>query len=256
MSGFLKWTESQFEKFDTIASKALNIKDESEDTSLLQLESQNIKLREDLRTLRSIASTQLKDSQDKYQAHVELLKNNIQNLENSLKQLTEENTLLKEHLRNVDLKLTRLSKVNEELSLNMEKDMEITEVNNSVEEYQYQINLLNEKIKRQAALLKAEKLKTLDAVREKTEIFELAELEKKSIEGKLKQLQEELEKEKEIHSELKEQLEIKPKLSINADSQNLAALSEHLQAKQRTIESLINEKSNLVLMLENEVSHI
>ena len=52
---------------------------------------------------------------------------------------------------------------------------------------------------------------------------------------------------------LKEQLESKPKLSIHADSQNLAALSEHLQAKQRTIESLINEKSNLVLLLENEV---
>ena len=253
MSGFLKWTESQFEKFDTIASKALNIKEDSEDPSMLELESHNSKLREDIRILKSIASTQLRDSQDKYQAHVDLLKTTVQSLENSLKQLTEENMLLKEHLRNTDMKLTRLTKVNEELSANMDKEIDIVEDNNSVEEYQYQVNLLNEKVKRQAALLKAEKLKTVDAVREKNEILEVSELEKKYFETRIGELIQELNKEKEMAIELKEQLESKPKLSISADSQNLVALSEHLQAKQRSIENLLNEKSSLVLMLENEV---
>ena len=80
--------------------------------------------------------------------------------------------LLKEHLRNADTKLTRISKLNEELSTNMEKELDIIEDNSSIEQYQYQINLLNEKIKRQGALLNAEKLKTIDSIREKNEVFE------------------------------------------------------------------------------------
>lgn len=253
MSGFLKWTESQLDKFDTIASKALNIKEDSVESPIYELELHNNKLQEDIRTLKSIASTQLKDSQEKYQAHVDLLKNSIQSMENSLKELTEENMLLKEHLRNADLKLTRITKVNEELSMNMEKEIDVVEDNNSVEEFQYQVNLLSEKVKRQAALLKAEKLKTIDAIREKNDVLRLSGLEKKAFEGKIQILVEELRKEREGVLVLKEQLECKPKLSISADSQNLAALSDHLQAKQRTIELLINEKSSLVLLLENEV---
>ena len=171
MSSFLKWTETQLEKFDTIASKALNIKEDTDDVTVLNLENQNAKLREDLKTLKSITSTQIKDFQDKHQIHIDLLKNSIQNLENSLKQLTEENMLLKEHLRNADTKLTRISKLNEELSTNMEKELDIIEDNSSIEQYQYQINLLNEKIKRQGALLNAEKLKTIDSIREKNEVL-------------------------------------------------------------------------------------
>jgi hypothetical protein len=256
MNSLLKWTESQLEKIDDIGSKALNIKKDPENDLILDLQSQNSKLREDLRNLKSISNTQLKDCQDKSQVHIDLLKTTVQSLENSLKQLTEENTLLKEHLRNADMKLTRLAKVNEELSVNIENDLNIPESNYNIEEFQHQINLLTEKVKRQNMLLKVEKLKTIDALREKTEIQELYELEKKSFKGKMEALRSEVNTEKECNVKLKELLEAKPKLSLNSDSQNLAALSEHLQVKQRTIESLINEKSSLILKLENEVNGI
>lgn len=252
MSSLLKWTESQIDRFDSMASKALNISATTQDSAIAGLEIQNEKLREEIRTIKLINNSQLKELQEKSQEHLNVLSNTIQNLESSIKQLSEENSLLKEHLRNADRKLSRLGKVNEELSLSMENEMEISEVLNSTEEYQYQINLMNEKIKRQNALLKAEKLKTVDAVREKTEILELCELEKKNYEKKIKAFQEEIETLSGKLQVSKDFSETKPKNS-DVDSQNLIALSEHLQAKQRTIESLINEKSNLVLMLEKEV---
>jgi chromosome segregation ATPase len=236
-----------------MASKALNINATTQDSAIAGLEIQNEKLREEIRTIKLISNSQLKELQEKSQEQLNVLNNTIQNLESSIKQLSEENSLLKEHLRNADRKLSRLGKVNEELSLSMENEMEISEVLNSTEEYQYQINLMNEKIKRQNALLKAEKLKTVDAVREKTEILELCDLEKKNYEKKIKALQEEIETLSGKLQVSKDFSETKPKNS-DVDSQNLIALSEHLQAKQRTIESLINEKSNLVLMLEKEVS--
>jgi hypothetical protein len=253
MESILKWTESKIGRMDDIVSKAFNVSTEDELTLKSFANDEVAKIHEEMRALRSITSLQLKDYQEKCQAQNEIYKNTITSLESDIKQLTEENMLLKERLRNADTKQERLIKENEELSSNLEKELDITELNNNSDESQYQINLLSEKVKRQTTLLKAERLKTVDAIREKEEIAQINELERKTFESKFLMIQAELDKEREKNAEIKAQQDLKLKHGVLNDNQNLTALSEHLQAKQRIIESLISEKSSLVQLLENEV---
>ena len=118
---------------------------------------------------------------------------------------------------------------------------------------EYQVNLLTEKIKRLAGLLKAEKLKTVDALQEKAQIGQIIQGQKEISEERMKKLESELALCEDQVNVLKAQLDSRPKAGQGLETCSLNSLSDMLQAKQRTIESLLSEKSALVLQLENEV---
>lgn len=251
MSSLLKWTESTIEKFDTIASKAFNLPTESTNP----VPNPDIpKLKDEIKLIKSITNSQLKDLQEKYTQSQDLQNLELSSLKSHLKSLTEENNLLKEHLRNSDSKLTRLQRVNEELSSKLDLETLETEENTS-EVSEYQVNLLNEKIKRLSGLLKAEKLKTVDALQEKSQISEIIVSQKKNNEERLRALGNELNDCQDQARVLKSQLDARPKVGQGLETCSLNALSEMLQVKQRTIETLLSEKSALVLQLESEVTH-
>ena len=250
MSSLLKWTESTIEKFDTIASKAFNLPTDSQTPPP---EPDLAPLQEEIKLIKSITNSQLKDLQEKYTLSQSSQNSEISSLKSHLKSLTEENNILKEHLRNSDGKLSRLQRVNEELSSKLDLETQETEeVNSEVSEYQ--INLLTEKIKRLAGLLKAEKLKTVDALQEKSQIGQVIQSQKEVNAERLRKLESELIECKDQVNTLKSQLDSRPKAGQGLETCSLNTLSEMLQAKQRTIESLLSEKSALVLQLENEVN--
>jgi superfamily II RNA helicase len=168
-----------------------------------------------------------------------------------LKSLNEENNLLKEHLRNADGKMTRLARVNDELTSKLDIENQDFHELAASEQSEYQVSLLTEKIKRLAGLLKAEKLKTADAIQEKNSINAAIEENERQTREKILELEQELEVIRTESESLKASLEKRPRISMNSD--NLNELSEKLQGKQRMIENLLNEKSALVLLLENEV---
>ena len=209
------------------------------------------RLSSELSILKSSISQQLKESQEKFRIQLDLQKSENSNINESIKQLSEENLLLKDHLKNSESKIARLEKENEELTQSLE--FESTNTLENSEEFQYQVSALNEKIKNFHALLKAEKLKTLDTMREKSEIQEIGEMTQKTNEKKVNELIYEVNKEKEKLSELKQQSESRSKVVQSADLENLSALNDHLAVKQRTIENLFNEKETLVALLEFEV---
>lgn len=209
------------------------------------------RLSSELSQLKSSISQQLKESQEKFRIQLDLQKSENCNINESIKQLSEENLLLKDHLKNSETKITRLEKENEELTQSLE--FESTNTLENSEEFQYQVSVLNEKIKNFHALLKAEKLKTLDTMREKSEIQEIGEMTQKNNEKKVIELSNEVNKEREKLNELKQQLESRNKVVQSADLENLSALNDHLAVKQRTIENLFNEKETLVALLEFEV---
>lgn len=252
MSSLLKWTESTIEKFDTIASKAFNL---PTDTTNAPPTPDLSKLKDEIKLIKSITNSQLKDLQEKYIQSQDSQNLEAASLKSHLKSLTEENNILKEHLRNSDSKLTRLQRVNEELTSKLDLESLETEENAS-EVSEYQVNLLNEKIKRLSGLLKAEKLKTVDALQEKSQISEIILNQKKNNEERLRVLKNELSECQEQARVLKSQLDARPKVGQGLETCSLNTLSEMLQVKQRTIETLLNEKSTLVIQLENEVKFI
>ena len=245
MSNVLKWAGNSSEKIQTDVSKL-----ESKPETIIQLESENEKLKTDFKKLKSLASSQLKEIQDKHQAASEILKSTTYSLESSLAHLVEENRLLKEHLKNSEIQLGKMSAVNEELSLSIEKDEKNEVVSNSVEEYQHQINFLNEKSKRQTVLLKAENLKKIDAEREKQEIIEFRLLESKTFESQIKVLKELIEKEKQNNFDYCEQIESKVQ---GLDGHEQQEVEENLENKQRTIDKLISDKEKLLELIQTEV---
>jgi chromosome segregation ATPase len=247
MSSFIKWTQSTIDKFDLIASKALNL---SVDGESEEAELEITRLNEEIKTIKSVANSQMRDLNEKQTEELKSKKKEFSLIRSELKALTETNHVLKEHLRNADGKLSRLMRVNEELTSKLDLDQDNPDLN-SVEGSEYQINLLNEKIKRLAGLLKAEKLKTVDALNEKNHICNLIEQEEKKELEKIEELEKELDSLKKESVEIKEMIEKKPRISENCQSLN--ELSDKLQGKQRMIEVLLSEKSALVLQLENEV---
>ena len=153
-------------------------------------------------------------------------------------------------LKNSEIQLGKMSAVNEELSLSIEKDEKNEVVSNSVEEYQHQINFLNEKSKRQTVLLKAENLKKIDAEREKQEIIEFRLLESKTFESQIKVLKELIEKEKQNNFDYCEQIESKVQ---GLDGHEQQEVEENLENKQRTIDKLISDKEKLLELIQTEV---
>ncbi|OMJ78394.1 hypothetical protein SteCoe_21828 [Stentor coeruleus] len=61
MSSLLKWTESQIDRFDSMASKALNISVKTQDSEIAGLEIQNEKLKEEIRAIKFNSNSQLKE---------------------------------------------------------------------------------------------------------------------------------------------------------------------------------------------------
>jgi chromosome segregation ATPase len=211
------------------------------------------RLTQELQSLKSNLSQQFKESQEKFRIQSDLQKSELSNLKDSAKHLVEENQLLQEHLKNSDNKIIRLEKENEELMRSLEQDSEFDKPGDNQDDFQFQVASLNEKIKNLHALLKAEKLKTLDALREKSDIAEIAEMTQKTTENKISIILSEIFQEKAKRNELKEQLESRSKVVQSADLENLAALNDHLNVKQRTIENLIHEKETLIELLQFEV---
>lgn len=241
MTNLVKWSEQKPEKLERISSKKFPFP-----------ESEFSLLTNELKTVKALSSTQLKELQDHHKLQLDLQKSEILSIKDSIKQLKEENFLLKDHLKNSDNKIQRLEKENEDLSSSLESEQAHDKPLETSEEFQYQIAIFTEKIKKLHALLKAEKLKTLDAIREKSEIFEIDEMEKKSANKEILALEEKIDKEKQKIQELKEQLETRNKAVQSSDFQNISALNDHLTVKQRTIDNLISEKESLSMLLEAE----
>lgn len=241
MNKFTKWSDQKPEKLERISAKKFPFP-----------ESEFSRLTSELKTLKTLSSTQLKEAQDTYKLQLDLQKSEIQSIKDSIKDLKGENFLLKDHLKNLDTKILRLEKENEELTSTLEHEHSQPNQLENPDEFQYQIAIYNEKIKKLHALLKAEKLKTLDAIREKSEIFEIGEMEKKTSDKQILSLEEKVEKEKQKIEDLKEQVESRAKTVQSSDSQNLSALTDHLGVKQRTIDNLLSEKESLITLIEAE----
>ncbi|CAG9334284.1 unnamed protein product [Blepharisma stoltei] len=258
MSGILKWAESKLEKFDYPATDAFSSEKSLENEREKQIEDMQqyiAKLKADMRSIRNLSNQQAEEFQDKLQAQAETYNLTVADLQQQVKQMSEENLLLKEKLRASDKKITSLEERNAQLISSLETELLPEQRPEATsDQLQYEINIMKQQVSSLKGLLNAEKLKTENAIGEQAQERKIFNIEKNNLEGKIGELEEELYKTKRNIEELKEQLEESKtkEPSSSTDSQNLLALSEHLQTKQRSIEALISEKATLILQLENE----
>lgn len=256
MSGILKWAESKLEKFESNdqsnSDKSLEIEREKQIEDMQQYIA---KLKSDVRSLRNLSNQHASEFQDKLQAQSETYNLTITDLHQNLKQMTEENTLLKERLRATDKKIMSLEDRNQQLITSIESELATeNKEEGSSDELQYEINIMKQQVASLKSLLNAEKLKTENAISEQIQEHKIFNIEKTNLENKIIELEDDLYRSKRSIDDLKDQFEEtrNKEPTHNTDSQNLMALSEHLQSKQRTIESLISEKATISLQLENE----
>jgi len=244
MSSILRWAETKLEKLDNFASDALG-HNPGEDSNeyIEELQNHIKKLQSDMRSLRTFFTQQAQEVEDKYSAQIENLQNDLRTMELSLKQQGEENKLLKEELRSSELKQGRLKEMNDQLLSSMQSNSE--ELKGSEQE------VLEQQVTSLKGLLGAEKLRTEDALREKREQRDIMELERSNLEAKIKDLEEQLSISCKKLSNVQTE---SSKETLKSENQDMMALSEHLQNKQRTIEGLISERATLISQLEAEKS--
>mmetsp|Transcript_6660 Transcript_6660/g.11757 ORF Transcript_6660/g.11757 Transcript_6660/m.11757 type:complete len:347 (+) Transcript_6660:5649-6689(+) len=261
MSGMLKWMETKLEKINAIA-EGLNEDskpDDIDDASLHEiklLQEQVVKLRGDLRTVRNLCEQQVNELHDKYKAQVEGLQAQVDSIRAQYSKVSTENSFLCQQRDVIEQQLNRMQQLNSQLIETLEKEPEPQQQTEENQEYiAGELSITKQYLANVKALLAAEKLKSEDSTHERiaAEQRHIAEIEKLTLqismlEGSKDALQLEL-------SELKEQFEETKKVEKGyTTQQNMQALADHLQTKQRTIESLLSERATLLLQLEREKS--
>lgn len=259
MSGMIKWMENKLESINAIA-EGLNDEpkpDNFDDANLQEiklLQEQVAKLRGDLRTVRNFSEQQVSELHDKYKAQVEGLQSQVDLLRAQQGKMSAENSYLSQERDVMESQLMRAQQLNGQLLETLEREPEpVQETGDSQEFLSGELTMTKQYLANVKALLAAEKLKSEDSINERilAEQRHLAEIEKlgleiSTLEGSKELLQTEL-------ANLKEQFEETKKVEKGyTTQQNMQALADHLQTKQRSIESLLSERATLLLQLERE----
>jgi hypothetical protein len=255
----LKWMETKLERINAIA-EGLNeenkhdLYDDSSSQEIKLLQETVIKLRSDLRTVRNLNEQQVTELHDRYKAQVEGLQSQAELLRAQAAKGTTENSFLMQQKDVLEQQLTRTQVLNGQLMETLEKEPEpVQEAEDSQEYLAGELTMTKQHLANVKALLAAEKLKSEDSVHDRlaAEQLHLAETEKltlqmSELESSRETIQQEL-------VQLKEQFEETKKVERGfTNQQNMQALADHLQTKQRTIESLLSERATLLLQLERE----
>ena len=263
MSAFLKWAESGLNKIDQMAAGALGEGESHEappvDYTLLitELQEKEHHLRNEIESERKTFKNRVTNLHDKYKAQIETLNESNNGLKEENRRLASEVQVIKDTNKKLEDTVSRTEQINQQLlnDLEVEKttEPETEEESESIEYYKNEHQMAKHQIANLKAMLTSEKIKRDDAIRDKEELeeerareIEKAQSDQADYEEKLGQAQKELD-------ETKQALEdAKNTERVYTAEQNIQALNEHLQDKQRTIETLLSERAGLVLQLENE----
>lgn len=264
MSGILKWAESKLEKIDNLTAQAFNNPkddlptDQNKDKEIVELQQYIYKLKSDIRVIRNLSDQQIQEITDKFSAEIDTYKQENETLSKKFKKSENESRILAEQAKSSEDKLKRVQEMYDQLMASLEATNEPYSPKETItDQNEYELFMMKQQVNSLKALLFAEKMKTEDALREKTELNSLNSVQKEQLENQIQELQKQIDTLKHENSSLLKQVDhLKATEKVDTEEQNLIALSEHLQTKQRTIQNLISERATLLIQLENEVISI
>ena len=261
MSGILKWAESKLEKIDNLTAQAFKNpkdelpEDENKDKEIAELQQYIYKLKSDIRVVRNLYEQQIQELTDKYSAEIDTFRQENDTYSRKLNKSEDECRILAEQAKASDDKLKRVQEMYDQLMSSLEATNEPYSPKESItDQNEYELFMMKQQVNSLKALLFGEKMKTEDAIRERNEIHNLNCVHRDQLENQISELSKQIESLKQENLALSQQVEhLKATEKVDTEEQNLIALSEHLQTKQRTIQNLISERATLLIQLENEV---